>query len=133
MTLTPEERNILVNNRVAKAHQALHEAKGTAQMQFWNTAINRLYYAVYNMASALLIKNGYNAQTHAGVARLLAQYYVKTGIIPEEVGKNYNRLFDLRQTGDYDDWRTIEEEDVTKMLEPAEMFIQTIEELIKEQ
>jgi uncharacterized protein (UPF0332 family) len=48
-----------------------------------------------------------------------------------EQGKLYKRLFENRQTGDYDDWAIIEESDVMPYLEPAGKFIATIEELIK--
>ncbi|MCC8199012.1 MAG: HEPN domain-containing protein [Tannerellaceae bacterium] len=68
----------------------------------------------------------------AGVIRLLGLYFVNTRIIPKEVGKTYNLLFELRQTGDYDDWRTIEEDDVIPLLKPAEDFIQVVEELLKD-
>lgn len=33
----------------------------------WNSAVNRLYYAVYYAVSALLVKNEIEAKTHAGV------------------------------------------------------------------
>ncbi|MCD8030979.1 MAG: HEPN domain-containing protein [Bacteroides sp.] len=131
MTLTAEERNAIISTRIEKSDQALIEAKGNIQMQFWNTAANRLYYSCYNLVSALLIKSGYSAQSHKGVATLFALHFIKTNIIPKEIGKTYNQLFLLRQTGDYDDWNLIEEEDVTAMIKPTERLIQTIKKLLE--
>ncbi|MCD7971361.1 MAG: HEPN domain-containing protein [Candidatus Azobacteroides sp.] len=132
MTLSAEERKALVANRIEKSRQTLHEAKGIMQMKFWSSAANRLYYACYYITGALLVKNGYIAQTHTGVARLLGLHFIKTGLISKEIGKTYNKLFELRQTGDYDDWRTIEQEDVEDLLQPAEKFIETVEKLLNE-
>ena len=42
----------------------------------------------------------------------------------------YKRLFDLRQTGDYEDFIDIDEEDLLPLLEPAQKFIKEIENLI---
>ncbi|MCC8155212.1 MAG: HEPN domain-containing protein [Tannerellaceae bacterium] len=132
MTLTAGERQAIVNSRVDKSHQALYDAEKNAEMELWNTAANRLYYAAYYIASALLIKNGYTAQTHSGVISLIGQHFVKTGRIPREAGRSYNLLFDLRQAGDYDDWRIMEEKDILPMLELCKNFIQTIEDILKE-
>ena len=49
-----------------------------------------------------------------------------------EQGKFFKRLFNLRQSGDYDDWFIIGESDVKPLLEPAEKFIAEIESLINE-
>ncbi|MCC8199013.1 MAG: hypothetical protein LIP06_10690 [Tannerellaceae bacterium] len=63
MTLSAEERNAIINNRIEKSRQALYAAKCNIEMQLWTTAANRLYYAAYNMASALLVKNNHTAHT----------------------------------------------------------------------
>jgi len=71
-------------------------------------------------------------RSHKGVATLFALHFIKTNIIPKEIGKTYNPLFLLRQTGDYDDWNLIEEEDVTAMIKPTERLIQTIKKLLEQ-
>ncbi|MCC8153035.1 MAG: HEPN domain-containing protein [Tannerellaceae bacterium] len=132
MTLSAEERNAIVNNRIEKSKQTLNEAKRIIELELWPAAANRLYYAAYNIVTALLIKNGYTTQTHAGVIRLLGLHFIKPGIIPTEIGNIYTRLFELRQSGDYDDWRIIGEADVKLIEESAERFIQTIEKLLNQ-
>jgi len=39
-------------------------------------------------------------------------------------------LHTLRQKGDYDDWVVVKESDIIPLLNPAEKFIETIEDLI---
>jgi uncharacterized protein (UPF0332 family) len=130
MKLSEEEREAIVAHRIQKAKNTLHEAKGNIELAYWHTAANRLYYACYYAVSALLIKNGYAAQTHSGTLGLLGMNFVSNGIISKESGKLYSKLFELRQTGDYSDWAVLESTDVQPLVEPAEKFIYTIEKLI---
>ncbi|GHT58509.1 hypothetical protein FACS18945_4430 [Bacteroidia bacterium] len=130
MTLNAEDRETLVTLRIQKAKETLEEVKGNARMGYWRTTANRLYYACYYAASALLIKNGLLTHTHSGVISQLGLHFISKGIIGMEQGKLYKHLFELRQTGDYDDWITVEEKDVVPQIAPAENFIKKIEELI---
>ncbi len=130
MTLSAEDRNTIVNNRIEKSKQTLNEAKQIIELELWPAAANRLYYAAYNIVTALLIQNGYTTQTHAGVIRLFSQHYIKTEIVPYETGRTYTQLFELRQSGDYDDWRILKDIDILPMLERTETFIQTIQQLL---
>ncbi len=130
MTLSPEERNIVVEHRLKRADETLCEARDLINLCRWNGAANRLYYACYYAITALLINNEYISHTHGGVIGLMGKYFVLTGIISKEQNKLYQKLFDLRQDGDYSDWIEIEEEDIKPLLEPAEKFIDTIKHLI---
>ena len=61
---------------------------------------------------------------------LFSGNFVKTGIVSEDAGKLYRSLFELRQTGDYDELKDISKKDVASRLKPAKQFIETIENLI---
>ena len=130
MTLNEENRDIIVNYRLQKAKETLAEAKGSVEMGFWNSAANRLYYACFYAATALLIKNKYAAHTHSGVLTLLGKHFVLEGIISKEQNKLYGKIFELRQKGDYHDLVVIKEENVISLLEPAEKLIAEIENII---
>jgi len=56
--------------------------------------------------------------------------YVKENKIEKSQGDLFKHLFRLRQTGDYDAWVYLEEEDVAPLVEPAQKFIEEIEKLI---
>ena len=130
MKLTDAEREQVVLHRLQKAKDTLNEAKGNIEMEYWHTAANRLYYACYYVASALLIKHEHIAKTHSGVITLLGLHFVSKGLISDEQGIFYSQLFALRQTGDYSDWIEIKAETVKEMVVPSEEFIATIEKLI---
>ena len=132
MKLTDEERKQIVTYRLNKAKETLQEAKGNIQMEYWNTAANRLYYACYYAVSALLIKHEYITRTHSGVISLLGEHFIQKGIINQEQGAFYGRLFDFRQKSDYNDLIIIQPEKVKQMMVPSEEFVATLEKLILE-
>ncbi len=131
--MNEQERIELVKYRLQKAKDTLQEIDTHIENKFWNTAINRLYYACYYAVSGLLLKHKINSQTHAGVRQMLGLHFIKTGVIPNELGKLYSNLFNMRQSGDYDDFFTFEKDDVLINLSPAKELIQKIETLINNQ
>lgn len=130
MMLEFEDRSAIVTLRLQRVKETLQDAKDAANIKRWRMAANRLYYACYYAASALLVNSGHIARTHTGVVSLFNLHFVTKGLISKEQGRFYGNLFSLRQDGDYDDWKIIDAEDVLPKIAPAEEFIATIEELI---
>ena len=130
--LTDDERKALVSNKVRRSRETWKETKGIIESGYWYAAANRMYYACYYMTSALLLKNGQSAHTHGGIIGLFGLHFIKTGIIPGDLGKFYSQLFELRQTGDYDDWKVVTENDVKPLIPTAALFLDTLEKLIRE-
>jgi uncharacterized protein (UPF0332 family) len=124
------EREELVEYRLAKAFTNIKEVDILVENHLWSTALNRIYYSCYYAVTALMVKNQFNPQTHGGVRKLFGLHFIKTGIIPNELGKFFSDVFDLRQTGDYDDFVEIKEDDVLALLPKAKELIVTIEEII---
>ena len=69
----------LINYRIERAHEALQEAQYNQRGGYFNTAVNRLYYAVYYAASALMHKVELGCSTRAGFKTLLGLRLVKDG------------------------------------------------------
>ena len=131
MSLSNDERKAIVEFWIEKALRAYEQAKGVIPLEYWETIANRLYYAAYNAVSALLIANGDNAQTHAGVTHLFGMRFVNTGVCPKDDGRLYHKLFTMRQTGDYDDTYGLSDIDVLPLVEPAGEFIKKIVDMAK--
>ena len=55
ITLTKEQRIAIVQYRMENANNTLKEVESHIQNGFYNTAVNRMYYACYYAASAMLI------------------------------------------------------------------------------
>lgn len=128
--MNTEERQELVKYRIIKARETFNEVELHIQNKLWNTAVNRLYYACYYAVMALLIDKEIQPQTHTGVRQMFGLHFVKTNIINPDSGKFFSDIFDKRQTGDYDDYIIFEKEDVMDLLEPANILITQIENLL---
>jgi len=130
MGLTEDDRKEIVKYRMEKARETLAEISILMENKFYRTAANRLYYACFYAATALLINDGEEAHTHSGVKVLLGRDYIKENKIEKEFGRMYSNLFGLRQTGDYEDRVIVKEENIKPYLQPAKEFIEKIEQLI---
>lgn len=133
MTLTKDERNAIIAYRTQKAYNCLIEVEDIRPLNHWNIVANRLYYACYYMASALLIKYGFFAQTHKGVIHLVGLHFITKGILSREQGRLLSKLFEMRQSGDYDDLFDLTAEEVEKQIEPTYELLDALAALIANQ
>ena len=131
MSLTEEERTIVVAYRIEKAHRMMEQVKNILPMKYWDTIAIRLYYAAYYAVSALLIQNGIQTQTHQGVKRMFGYHFILTQKVDSKYASLYSRLFSLRQTGDYDDNFDLTEEDVVPLVASTEEMLSYITTLIE--
>jgi uncharacterized protein (UPF0332 family) len=119
----------LVAYRLQRAVEALEEARLLQKAAHWNACANRLYYAAFYAVSALLVGAGHSTAKHSGIKALFNQHYVKSGTLKREEGRLYNRLFDLRQEGDYIDFVYLDPETVEPLIEKTAAFIEKIRSL----
>lgn len=126
------EKADLIEYRLKRASETLQEIEIHLENGLWNTAINRLYYACYYAATALLLQNDIKASTHSGVRQMIGLHFVKTGKISSDLGKSFTDLFDKRHASDYDDYIDIGRDDVEELLPSATGFIERIKILISE-
>lgn len=125
MTLTPDQRNTVVNLEYEKALQILSQIDALKELKFWDTIANRLYYAVFHAVSALLIHDGHQVKSHKGVVQVFGLNYIVTRVFSLEEGKLYSRLQTLREEGDYNCYIQADA-DIALMIEPARCFIDHI-------
>lgn len=129
--LDKESKEALIAYRLQRASDTLKEARLMMQASFFNAAVNRLYYACYYAAVALLLKYDYQTQSHKGVKSLLGLHFVSTGLLPMSAGKTFSTLFEKRQSGDYDDFVYCDKESLDELYPRAEIFVDEVARLIK--
>lgn len=130
MSLSNEERNILVALELKKARETYGEIEVLVGANRLNGAANRMYYAVFHAVCALLINDGIQVNTHRGSHALFSQHYIKTGILPREYGQLYNQLQTMREESDYNCAYDVEMDELQQRLEPARRLIEDIEKLV---
>jgi uncharacterized protein (UPF0332 family) len=128
--LEQEQRKSIITYRIEKAYKNLEEAKAVAQLAYWNLTGNRLYYSLFHMASALLLDKGFSPKTHAGVIHLIGEKFIATGMLKRDYGRLFSRLYELRQSGDYDEMYDATEEEVMPYFNVVECALHDFEALI---
>jgi uncharacterized protein len=114
-----------------RAHESLDEAKILFELAHLNTYVNRLYYACFYAAVALLLTKGISTSKHSHLRSMLHKEFVKTGLVPRHLGEFYDLLFDNRQKGDYADFVTFKTEQIASWLEKAREFVTHADALIQ--
>jgi uncharacterized protein (UPF0332 family) len=90
-----------ITANLERAETNLRAAEGLFGQEFYDIASSRAYYAAFYAASALLVHERIDANKHSGVIASIHRFFVKTGKLEKEQGKNLNWLFELRNIGDY--------------------------------
>lgn len=96
-------RQDLIAYRLERANALLQTSRNLADDQDWFSTVNRLYYAVYQAISALLVQAGIPVNSHAGA----------------------------RHSSDYGAFIEFSEEDVRPLLPETEAFIALLTQLIQ--
>ncbi len=126
-----KEKRALIEYRMERARESLDDARIMFDASRINAYVNRLYYACFYAVSALLLTRGLSTSKHGYLRSLLHREFVKTGLIPKDLGTHFDLLFDNRHKGDYEDFVHFEAEQVAGWLKPTEEFVDHIDRLIK--
>lgn len=125
--MNSDERNEYVRYRLKSAFNTPDAAKILADNGFWNSAVNRLYYAIFYAVNALLVHNGINSSSHSGLRSQFSLHFIKTGKLEKKFGTLLSELYDWRQKGDYDNIFDYDEETVKPLFSKVQEMISRIE------
>lgn len=128
----PNTREDYIAYRIESSWRTFNDAKSLAEIQSWNSSINRLYYACFYAVLALFSKLEINSNTHSGVKTQFSLHFIKTGKLNKSMAILFSDLFDYRQKGDYGDFYDFEEKTVRELIPKVEQFIKEIEKIILE-
>ena len=120
-----------VKYRMTSAFNVYEAAKVLAENGFWNSAVNRLYYAVFNAVNALLVQNEIQANSHSGTRTQFSLHYIKTGKLDKKFGKLLTELYDWRQKGDYDNIFDYDSDSVQPLFIQVFEMIEAVDKEIK--
>lgn len=127
-----KEKRALVEYRMERARESLDDAKIMLDAGRLNSYVNRLYYACFYAVSALLLTRNFSTSKHGYLRSLMHREFVKSGLMPNELGDHFDLLFDNRLKGDYADFIRFKAEDVAGWLDKTKKFIDHIETILRE-
>ena len=114
---------------IDKSHAALKEARDN-QNSNPNVAISRAYYSAFYMAQAALATQKENPRGHDGVHHRFSFYFVKSGLVAQEMLKLLTQLMQSRVKADYDIKTFYDSQDAARRINMAEEFTKTVETML---
>lgn len=128
-----QKKRELALYRLRQANEALDEAKYLLEGgKSSRVIINRAYYAMFYAVLGLLVFEEFSSSKHSGILAFLNQNFIKTGRLPQELGRAINIAFELRQKADYKEFSELSYEQVTPIIAQAEEFVLTVTDYLKQ-
>ena len=132
MGLNDEERKTMVGLELEKANRFLKQASMMCEIEQWDIAANRYYYACFHAVQALFIYNGLASRRHSGMLTQFGLHFIKTGVIEDRLGAFLTRMEQLREKGDYNCLFDVTKEELLTFVEPAHELVEKISQLISD-
>lgn len=131
MSLDSEDRKALIAYRQEKADLALDDAAFLTEAGRYGLAANRLYYALYYAASAILLSKGVVTKRHSGLMSQIHLHFVKTGILSPDEGALFKVMFSLRHEDDYEDFIEVERADIEEYTPRVTALVNKLKTLVE--
>ena len=97
--MTPESQ-ALINLRLEQANESLAEARLLVERSMCLGALDRIYFTMFYCACALLATREFGPSRDGNIAGKFQREFVKTGLIPQEIGERFKRATQLHQAAD---------------------------------
>lgn len=120
----------MVNYWFSMADHAIAAARREHAAGDYPLAVNRVYYACFYAASAVLLSEGKTFVKHAGVRSAVHQHLVRSGRITRDFGEFYDRAFDDRMEIDYQIVTAPEPDEVLRQIARSEQFVAEMRRLL---
>jgi uncharacterized protein len=129
--MTDETITALIDYRMEKSRESIKAARLMVDEKMLTIAMNRIYYAMFYAVQALLGKKAVAFSKHSQVKGYFNREFIKSGVLPIDMGRLYNKAFEYRQKFDYIDFAVPEEGMVLEYIEKAEQFVMSINNYLK--
>ena len=130
MSLSDEERDVLVSLEIEKAEKTFSQASMCVENQMWDMLANRLYYSLFHAVSALFIRNKIQVGTHKGMVVMLGKEFVIKGVLTVDEAHTVSRLQQLREEGDYNCHIETTQAEIVPFVDKTKALIDKIKTLV---
>jgi uncharacterized protein (UPF0332 family) len=128
-----EERHkeLFIKISLEKSQEAMKFADIAIKENAYTTALNRIYYAIFYVVTALGYKFDYTTSKHIQLKGWFNKKFVyEETIFTPELYEIYNTAFENRQESDYKMTYVADEEFVKELFVKAKTFIEQVEKAI---
>lgn len=121
----------VLKGMLAQAKRKLAAARRELKAGFPEEAVSRAYYAAFHAGSAVLASQGGAFSSHAQTLGGFNARFVRTGLFPKDTTRKLHRLFENRQTADYDWSAVVDRESAQRDVKDAAELVAACQEYLK--
>lgn len=125
--MNEKERLDLINYRVEQAKDTVKEVQKLIDNDLYKVAVNRIYYGMFYLLTALALKNNFTSSKHMQLIGWFNKEFIKDKIIDPKYGIILREAFKNRSEGDYEPFVEFSKKDVVESLEDMKDFINEVE------
>jgi len=130
MTLTNEDRELLIENYIRKSQTAIENVDFLIKNDKLSLSIHQCYYGIFYMLSALALNGGFRTSKHEQLIGWFNKTYVKGDIVDKKFGKLVVKAYENRIKGDYDVFSEFSTERAEQSFEEMKEVISEIRKLL---
>ena len=119
------ETQDLINLRLSQAGDSLAEARLLVERGMRLGAMDRIYFTMFYCACAMLATKEFGPSRDGDVAGKFQREFVKTGLIPEEIGDRFKHATQLHHDADLGAKAPPDNDRLAELLGDAESFLTT--------
>jgi len=120
-----------INHIIEQAKAALDDSKFLIENKKFNIAVNRIYYSIFYVLSALALKYGFKTSKHIQLISWFNKNFINEKKLNINYGKFVHKIFDLRTRADYDFYVKFTQNETMQIYSDVEIFINDIINFIK--
>jgi uncharacterized protein (UPF0332 family) len=130
MIIEEDKRQAIIAYRIEQAKGLIKEIETLINSDSLIFAVNRIYYGMFYMLTALAIKNKFETSKHQQLLGWFNKTFIKNEIIEYKYGEYIRKAYNNRISGDYDTFIEFKKEEVLEMFEELKDFINVLDNFI---
>jgi len=115
-----------------KAERSMDAARDDLAHGHWEAAANRIYYAMFYAAEAMLNERNLKFRKHGGVHAAFGEHFAKTAELDPKYHRWILTAFNKRIAADYGFDAELTESDIRDLLARATEFVKVASEFLRE-
>ncbi len=130
-----EDGNVhdIIIARWKQADECVLAAKVLLSNELISAALNRIYYGMFYVISALAAANGFHTSKHHQLLAWFNREFIATGKVSAELGKLARNAFRKRMEADYEAFVEFGSDTVEELIPQMESFIAEMKKLLSNQ
>lgn len=113
------------------AESKLENARRIFEIDLYDDAVSRAYYAMFYAAKAALLAEGVDLRRHSSAVTKFRELFVVTGRVDAEYLRYLGRAQSARERSNYAPFVPLDKHGAKEVLDAAESFVKKIKELLK--